>query len=529
MRIAAIDLGSNSFHMVIVDVSPAGGFQEVGRAKEMVRLGARTLARGHLSAASIRRGLEVLRGYRRLAESHRVEKVIAVATSAIREAGNGTDFLETAAQVLGVYPRAISGEEEARLIYLSALHSVQLGGRRSLVMDLGGGSLELAIGSGARPDLVVSEKIGVLRMSEEFAVADPLPPRQEKKIVQHVRETLAPHVQRIAEQGFEIAVGTSGTILALGSMAHHQATGSLPPALHHLTVSAESLRAVRRRLVGTELRDRLKMGGLDPSRADVIVTGAIIVDTLLEALGARELILSEWALREGIILRYIHRHPRMLARAEEYPDVRRRSVIELAERCVYDAEHSAHVTSLALSIFDGTRPLHGFGDAERQLLEYSGLLHDIGHHISHPGHHKHSYYLIKNGGLRGFDPVEVEIIANLTRYHRGGVPKKKHEGFAALPAPARKLVRVLSPMLQFGEALDRSHQQHIRSVEPSMRAGILRLRCLAVGDYDLELWGGRGKVDALQGALGVRVRLDIVSVADAPAKRRRRPAGARSA
>jgi exopolyphosphatase/guanosine-5'-triphosphate,3'-diphosphate pyrophosphatase len=225
VRIAAVDLGSNSFHLVIVDVSGSGAFQVVDREKEMIRLGAGTLSRGRLPAEAMRRGLDTLRRYRRLAQTHRVDKMLAVATSAIREASNGEDFLEQVGRAIDVWPKAISGEEEARLIYLAALHSIHLEGRRALVIDIGGGSLELAVGVGSRLEHAVSEKLGVLRLSERFVHSDPLSARDEARLQAHVEDMLGERAHGVLGAGFEAAIGTSGTILALGALAHEMETG----------------------------------------------------------------------------------------------------------------------------------------------------------------------------------------------------------------------------------------------------------------------------------------------------------------
>lgn len=511
MKIAAIDLGSNSIHMVIAEVGRSGSFHILDSEKDMVRLGAATLARGRLPAAAIRRGLEVLRDYKRLAGTHRVDKFIAVATSAIREARNGEDFLDRIGDEIRIYPRAISGEEEARLVYLAALHSVHLEGRRALVIDVGGGSVELALGTAGAVDLAASEKLGVLRLAESHVGSDPISAKDEKRLVSHIEEVLAPHVEKIRTKGFDVAVGVSGTILALGSLALEMTTGRKPESLHHVTVTHESLHTVRKRLCASDIRARMRMGSLDQSRADIIVPGAILVDTLLARLGVKELTLSTWALREGILLNYISRHPRTLARAEAYPDVRRRSVVELAERCLYDEPHANHVSALALSIFEGTRKIHRLDDQARSLMEHAAFLHDVGHHISHQRHHRHSEYLIRNGDLRGFDPAEIEVLATVARYHRQGTPKKKHEPFATMPPAARRTVRVLAGILRIADALDRSHRQLVRRVSVERRAGVVTLVCEAAGNIELELWGARRRVDLLQDVLDVRLRYRAIA------------------
>jgi exopolyphosphatase/guanosine-5'-triphosphate,3'-diphosphate pyrophosphatase len=508
VKIAAIDVGSNSIHMVIVEVSASGGFEVIDREKQMVRLGERTLSSGRLPAAAMRRGLEVLRQYRRIADSHGVEKTIAVATSAIREASNGEDFLEAAGREVGIWPKAVSGEEEARLIYLAALHSIHLEGRRALVVDIGGGSLELALGAGQQIELTASEKLGVLRMSEAYVRTDPITSKDEARLVRHVQAAVEPAAARIREARFDVAVGTSGTILALGAMAHAIERGAVAEDLHHVTVKVETLHALRKRMVTADLRTRLRITGMDEGRADIIVAGAIVLDTVLSQLGVEALMLCQWALREGILLDYIHGHPRSLARAEAYPDVRRRSVVSLGERCLWDEPHARHVASLALVLFDAVGERLGLGAPDRALLEFAALLHDVGHHISYPGHHKHSYYLIKNGGLRGFHPVEIEVLATVARYHRRGLPRKKHPGFAALPRERRRAVRGLAGILRLADALDRSHRQVVRRLHVSARGGSLRVVCETDGDSELELWGAERRADLLAEELGAIVRVE---------------------
>jgi exopolyphosphatase / guanosine-5'-triphosphate,3'-diphosphate pyrophosphatase len=514
MKIAAVDLGSNSFHMVIVETSARGGFRVIAGEKEMVRFGASTLARGRISATAMRRGLDVLRKYKRIARTQGVDKTIAVATSAVREARNGEDFLDRVGREIGFWPKAVSGEGEARLIYLAALHSIHLEGKRALVVDIGGGSVELALGEGGRLEWVASEKLGVLRMAAAFGESDPLGRKAEAKLVERVERSIEAHARYVREAGFDAAIGTSGTILALGRMAHHMSTGELPEALHHLTVSSERMHELRERLVRSDLRERLRMPGMDPQRADIIVPGAVLLDTLLDRLGVRQLVLCEWALREGILLDYVHGHPRALARAEAYPDVRRRSVVALAERSQYDEAHARHVAALALSLFDQTAARHGLETRERSLLEYAALLHDVGHHISYPGHHKHSYYLIKNGGLRGFDPREIETIANVARYHRRGHPRRKHEGYATLKRRERRAVRILAGFLRVADALDRSHRQVVRRLVASERSGTLRIRAEAKGDCELETWGVERRTQLLAEALDVDVRVSAARPAE---------------
>lgn len=509
MKVAAIDLGSNSIHMVIAEVGASGGFQVIDREAEMVRLGAGALKTGVLSDEAMDRTLAILRAYRRLARIHKVEEVVAFATSAIREARNGEDLLDRIGRKTGIWPKAIPGEEEGRLVYLAALHSVHTMGKRTLVVDIGGGSVEIVVGKGTNVEVAASLKLGAIRMTEEFVGSDPVAAKEERRLVAHVRAALEPVAKRIARHRVERAVGTSGTILALGRMAIAAETGARPETLHHVTVGADALHEVRRRVTAVELKRRLKLPAIDRRRADLLPAGAIVLDTILSTLGVRELTLCEWALREGILVDFVAKRRTTLARAEAYPDVRRRSVLELAERWRYDEGHARHVTRLALELFDATRGTHRMDDDDRTLLEYASLLHDCGEHISRGQHHKHSYYLIQNADLRGFDPTEIRIMANVARYHRGARPGKRHTGFAGLGAADRKRVVVLAAVLRLAESLDRTHRQHIRAVVRVRSSKGVRIECRSVGDVELEVWGARRNVETLSDALRGPVQLEF--------------------
>ena len=396
----------------------------------------------------------------------------------MREAKNGEDVLELIGRRIGIHPRAISGEEEAALIYTAALHSMHLEGRRTLVVDIGGGSVELVVGKGASIVHKTSLKLGVLRLTQEFFRTDPISARAERKLEEHIANVLEPIAAKIERAGVERVVGTSGTILALGrATLSALSAGTRPDTLHHATVRADDLRLLRKKLVAFDLRRRMKVPGMDRRRADILPAGAVVLDAILARLQAREILLCEWALREGILLDFAARQRTALARAEAYPDVRRRSVLLLAERCQADADHARHVARLALEAFDATRARHRLGTEERDLLEYAALLHDVGHHISHTQHHKHSYYLVKNGDLRGFDPLEIEIMANVARYHRGGMPSKKHAGFGGLSRDARGRVLILAGLLRLAEALDRSHHQRVQNVKRAPGSRGVKLGC----------------------------------------------------
>ena len=509
MRLAAIDIGTNSVHMIVVRVRPDLSFEVIDREKEMVRLGAGGLDGRRLTDSAMAAALQALSKFRRIAESNAVDEILAAATSATREAENGAEFLAAIERQTGIRPRVISGTEEARLIHLAAVYGVDVNRGAAVVIDIGGGSVEITLGNAKKLQLGRSFKIGVIRLTERFVKSDPLAPRDERRLSRHVSREIRGHVGAIVESGFDRVIGTSGTILSLGTMAAHEAFGEAPGELRNLRLPAKELHRLRKRIVQLNMQQRLKLEALEPKRVDIVVAGAVLLDTILQKLGADELTLCDLALREGLILDYVQRNRRQIAQVDRYPDVRRRSVIELAERCNYSAEHAQQVARLAMALFDQTRAVHGLADRAREWLEYAALMHDLGIHISYERHHRHSYYLIKNGDLRGFDPQEVEVIALVARYHRRAAPKKAHGEYADLPSDLRKSVKVLSALLRLAEGLDRSHSQALSSLSVHDRGDDYLVNLRANGDAELELWAAGRHVTPLERVLRKPVRFEV--------------------
>jgi exopolyphosphatase/guanosine-5'-triphosphate,3'-diphosphate pyrophosphatase len=320
------------------------------------------------------------------------------------------------------------------------------------------------------------------------------------------------YLDDLAGRGFDRVIGTSGTVLSLGALAARDDRG-VPQDLRNLRTSTKAFHRLRKEIVPLPLKARLEIEGLDPRRADLAVAGSVLFDTILRRLGARQFTLCDVALREGLVLDYIHQHGARIRQVERYPDVRRRSVIELAERCQYNADHAQQVAKLAVSLFDQTRETHGLTDHERDWLEYAALLHDIGGHISYERHHRHSYYLVKNGGLRGFEPDEVEMIALVARYHRRATPKKTHEGFGRLSPRGRRTTRLLGALLRLAEGLDRSHLQPLDAVTVHDRGDALLIQLRASGDAELEAWAAGRHVAPLEQFLGRPIRFEVTGIA----------------
>jgi exopolyphosphatase/guanosine-5'-triphosphate,3'-diphosphate pyrophosphatase len=509
MRIAAIDIGTNSLHMIVVVVRPDLSFEVVDREKEMIRLGAGGLDGRNLTPTAMTAALQTLTKFRRLADSHKVDEIVAAATSAVREAQNGGDFIAEVERKTGIVIRVITGVQEARLIHQAAVYGVHMAGRPAVVIDIGGGSTEVTLGTASHVSHARSFKLGVIRLTERFVRSDPLTAGDERRMLKHIHKEIGGYLDGIASRRFERVIGTSGTILSLGALALSSQGGLRPEALRNRPVSAKAIHRVRGALREMDLDARLRLPGLDPRRADIAVAGSVLLDAVLRRLGAEELTLCDLSLREGLVLDYIHRNTARIRKIERYPDVRRRSVVELGERCGYWSDHARHIARLALTIFDQTRGVHGLGDREREWLEYGALLHDVGNHISYERHHRHSYYLIRNGGLRGFEPDEVELIALIARYHRQATPKKSHEGYGLLKGTLRRTVRTLSAIVRLAEGLDRSHGQVVETVDVVPKANEYVIRLRTTGDAELELWAAHRHAAPLEDVLGRPLQFEV--------------------
>ena len=514
MRIAAIDIGTNSLHMIVCRVRPDLSFEVIDREKDMIRLGTGGLDGRRLTEDSATAALLTLSKFLRIAASRNVDEVIAAATSAVRESENGAAFVGTVKRELGLRIRVISGAEEARLIHLAAAYAVDIGKRPAVVIDIGGGSTEITVGTAERMAMGRSFKLGVIRLTERFVKTDPLPRRDEQRLVRHIRRETASYLHQLAKRRVDRVIGTSGTILSLGALAVDRRPND---DLRNVRVTAKALHRLRDRLTSMSLPQRLKLANLDPRRADLAPAGVVLVDTLLAGLGADELTLCDFALREGLVLDYIRRNAAHIRSVERYPDVSR-SIIELGERCNYDPAHARQLGRLSLAIFDGLLDLHGLGAREREWLEFAALLHDVGTHISYERHHRHSYYLIKHGDLRGFDPDEVEQIGLIARYHRQATPKKAHLEFGALDRDGRRTVRLLSAMLRLAEGLDRSHTQVVTDLSVALHKDRVAIQLSARRDAELELWAA-GRHAAPLAALIERPVVFDVAVAPGAARK----------
>ncbi|HVL06003.1 MAG TPA: Ppx/GppA phosphatase family protein [Acidimicrobiales bacterium] len=492
MRIAAFDLGSNSFHLLVVDAHADGTFVPLIREKDMLRLGDAVGREGRIPDALADRAVATVDRFRKLALGAGTEEIHACATAALREAENGGQVVDRMEAEAGVKVRVISGHEEAQLIFQAVKAAVVIDPGPALCLDLGGGSLEVMVGDSSRLHLGASVQLGVARLSAELVTGDPYTADDVRRLEKRVTSVLAPLADDVARLHPAMAVGSSGTFCDLARMIAARRTGNVPKSVNQFTFSREELLPLHEELLAKRSSERAPMPGLEAKRADIIPTGSIVLLTAMELFGFDRMTVSEWALREGIVLDVIPR--REAADWSRDPRaIRATSVLQLARRCNWDEGHGRHTARLALDLFDQTAELHRLGAGDRELLEHAGLLHDIGEHVSTESHHKHSAYLIQHGKLRGFTPVEVDFVAALARAHRGGNPKPSHEPFGTLDPEARERVSRLAALLRVADGLDRGRCGNVKEIKVLLDGDRARLVVRSDTDIAIELWGARRK------------------------------------
>lgn len=509
--IAAIDVGTNSVHLVVARVAGAGRYDVVTQEKSMVRLGSGAGDMKHLAPDAIDRGVAALARLRRVADAYGAP-VRAVATSAVREAENADEFLRRAHTDAGVDVEVISGTEEARLIHLGVLQALDVFDRRILVCDIGGGSTELVVGE--RGDVLASRsfKVGAIRLTERFFRSGRARPGDVEGCRQYVRAAISPFVREATRLGHRVAVASSGTAEAVVRLAHAARGLPEPVSWNGTEVTRSDVDAVVERLVRAEtLVERRRLGGLDPKRADIIVAGSLILQVVLAELGVQAVTYSSYALREGVLLDTLERSRG--GSLHHLRELSRKGAADLARLCDEEPEHSAQVARLALALFDATAPLHGLDEGWREYLEAAAVLANVGLFISHARHHLHSYYIIRNSErLVGFTDREVELIALLARYHRKSAPKPSHPEFARLWPTDQRGVRVAAGILRVAIGLDRSHTGVVRSVDATWDARTLRIVATgpARADLSLEQYTADSRKDLLAESLrrAVEVHMD---------------------
>jgi exopolyphosphatase/guanosine-5'-triphosphate,3'-diphosphate pyrophosphatase len=511
LRIAAIDLGSNSFHLLVVETRADGSFIPLVREKEMLRLGDVVARYGLLTEDSVTTAVEVVRRFKAIAEANGVDELLAYGTAALRAASNGTSAVDEIESETGVRVKVISGIREAQLIFEAVRASVVIDPGPALCADLGGGSLELSVGDRSGLVFATSLHLGVGRLTAEFVKSDPPTKKVVSKLREHVEEELATVMDDVLDAGPTGLIGSSGTLCAIVRAAAAIRDDAEPLSLNQLTVGIKDIAALSKLVFSLPAEKRARIPGIDAKRAELLPAGMAVAEVLMEETGFLELTACEWAMREGMILDAINKHDRADLTGNPRA-MRRASVLSLCRRSVWGEAHGLSVAGVAMQLFDATADLHKLRGRERELLELSGLLHDIGEQVSRDGHARHTAYLIENGGLRGFSPEETNLLVCVGRYHTRGRPRESFPAFDALSRDDKSCCLWLLSLLRIADGMDVSHASLVQSLDAVITDDEITILAKVRGDAELEQWVFQRKKTLLEELCGRPVRFVAESV-----------------
>ena len=505
--VAALDIGTNSFHLVIAKPVP-GGFEVVTREKDVVRLGHGGGDMKQLSEEAIGRGVKSLARMAEIASSHGAE-VRAVATSAVREAKNRSEFIKQVRKATGIDIEVISGVEEARLIHLGVLNAIGIHDQSMFVCDIGGGSTEVVVGLDDEVMFARSFKLGAVRLTDRFFAGTTLHPSAIPSCRSFIRSSLSVVAPEVMELGFEAVATSSGTAETIARIILHTRGASEPKSMNRFEFSADEVRSVVTALQSAPTIDeRVKRFGLEPNRADIILAGALILEGVVDVFELKSLMFSDYALREGLLLDTLRREG--LIEVDDDHDAARRSVQQLADRCDDRPEHSQHVAELAIQLFEQLEEPLNLQPEWRRYLKFASLLANVGVVVSHAKHHLHSYYLIRNSELMGLTDREVEIIAQVARYHRKSVPKTEHTEFSALSSTDQRIVQHLAGILRIAIGLDRTYDARVKTISVKVSTSELLITAKSRGkknDISLNLYAANERKGLLADISKRKVKL----------------------
>jgi exopolyphosphatase/guanosine-5'-triphosphate,3'-diphosphate pyrophosphatase len=511
IRLAAIDIGTNSIRLIVAEVEPDGRYRVLDEEREMTRLGHSLFTRGRLASEPMERSLAALTKLKVIADGFMVAELRAVATSAVREASNGRAFCQEVRRRCGLRVEIISGEEEAQFALRSAMRHFDLAGRSVAIVDIGGGSMEVTLTAGGVVDEVLTLPLGAVRLTERYDTAGGLSPKRWRKLRRGIDRVLDETLRKPPFHP-EIMIGSGGTFTNLGEMAQLEREGTAR-AIQGYAISRGEVVHLLQRLRATPLAERREIPGLNPNRADIIVAGAAAVARLAKRLDTQQILVNTGGLRDGLLLTMIADRRPKGGGESAHPLNRLDSARAFARQCRSNERHCEQVARLATQLFDALAERFGLPADTRELLEAAALLHDIGYVINHAKHHKHAYHLILHGDLQGFTPRELEIIACVARYHRKAFPSKRHTAFGRLERADRRLVRALAGILRVADGLDRTHTQRITAVTCASHRGFIEMTLQSRTDPRVEIWDAERKSGLFVRAFDLEPRFSWVQSA----------------
>jgi exopolyphosphatase/guanosine-5'-triphosphate,3'-diphosphate pyrophosphatase len=508
MLFGAIDVGTNSIHLIVVEFdSTFDTTRVVYKDREMVRLGSDdAMEHGRLSEKAMAKGIDAISRFAEAAKKRGAERIRAVATSAVREAENGEDFRERVEAQSGIPLEILSAIEEARLIHLGVASGYPIYDRLACIVDIGGGSTEFIVADGERPYLLDSVKLGSLRLYDRY-LRGKSSPRALKQLDAHIKATLEPLMERVRRYRIDDVIGTSGTLMGLAAL-DIASQGLTMTRTHGYTITLDRLEALQKQMLALSEAERRRMPGMNPRRADIIVAGNAIIIAALRAMDRTEIVICERALRDGIIVDLVAQD-RALAEKIGDERVKRLDAIEsLAHHYEHLGGHQRHVARLAIALFERFAPLHGLAPSDRDILYAAAILHGIGRFIAESSRHKHTAYVIRNSPLLGWRDDERELVAQVARYYRKAMPKPSHPEWMALSLADRRRVEVLASLLRIADGLDARELGVVMDVGISRENGRIAVIAQAEADVSGELAAAMYKADLFERTFGVRVAFE---------------------
>jgi exopolyphosphatase/guanosine-5'-triphosphate,3'-diphosphate pyrophosphatase len=505
-RLGAIDIGSNSVRLLVAEALRGGTYRILDEEREPTRLGRSAQAEGRLDEESMDRTVAALRTFKEIATGYQVTRLRTIATCAVREARNGPEFCRRVREEVGLEVEVISGEREARLAFTSVQHAFDLSGRNTIVADIGGGSTEIVFATGSLIESIFSTPLGAVRLTEQFGLGDCCDAPEAGRALERLDEEIAAVLKKRTTKPLfapHLLVGCGGTFTTLAELVMATRRESNMPVAGY-TVSHAEVRHLLDRLRKMPLRARRSMPGMTPDRADIIVAGLSIIDALLKRFHVNTLAIHTRGVRDGLLREMIEEAAVGSGSVDE-PALREAAIERLAAACSGEVEHGRTVAALAGRIFEQLATPLDLPAGDRLLLECAARLQDVGYVINYDQHHKHSYHLIRNSRLPGLRPHDLELIANVARYHRGALPKKKHENLSRLAADDQRRVQRLAAILRIAGGLDRSRSQQVRDVVARVDDGRAVLDVVADQEPQVDIWGAERRTDLFEKVFGMKV------------------------
>jgi len=521
-RLGAIDIGSNSVRLMVVEVLRGGAYRILDEEREPTRLGRSVSSLGRLDDDSIDRTVQALRTFKQIAAGYQVSALRTIATCAVREARNGPEFCRRVREEVGLEVEVIPGDREARLAFSSVQHAFDLSGKNAIVADIGGGSTEIIFATGGLIESIFSTPLGAVRLTEQFGLGEQAAPADLARLADEVASCLKKRTTRpLFAPHFMVGSGGTFTTLAELMMAAKKQV-DIPVAGYK--VSQAEVRHLLDRLAKMPLRARRSMAGMTPDRADIILAGLTIIDALLTRFRVNTLVIHTRGVRDGLVREMIDDLLGGAATADTDPTHRDEAIERLAAACSGELEHGRQVARLAGRIYEQlTEPL-ALVPGDRLLLEIAARLQDVGYVINYDQHHKHSYHLIRNSRLPGLRPHDLELIANVARYHRGALPKKKHENLSRLSSDDQQRVERLAALLRIAGGLDRSRSQQVRDVRVRSEHDGVFIDVVADQEPLVDIWGAERRTDLFEKVFNLPITIQWAGGPNAAASDNGKPA-----